>query len=148
MLSLAIIWRADRRLIIADWHFPIIVRSVVIVGDNMDGTSAPYYWKRALFDTNQGQPFKHGTTVTSGEQDGLPPSPKAPLALNRKARGGVTASLPEGYRSLKFFRYSATDRDISALKSDMYFRLQSASMVSLSPRSLCIPRSSSASIFR
>jgi hypothetical protein len=148
LLSSGIIWSANRCLIITNWHFPIIARSVVIVGDNMDGTSAPYYWKRALFDTNEGQPFKHGTTVTSGEQDGLPPTPKAPLALNKKARGGVTDHPPEGYRLLKFFRYSATDRVISALKSDMYFRLQSASMLSLSPRSLCIPRSSSGSIFR
>ena len=52
------------------------------------------------------------------------------------------------YRWLKFFKYSATDRVISALKSDIYLRLHSASMLSLSPRSLCIPRSSLASIFR
>ena len=34
--------------------FPIIVGSVVIVGDTMDGTSAPYYRKRALLDNNEG----------------------------------------------------------------------------------------------
>src|SRR5664280_2326627 len=56
------------------------------------------------------------------------------------AFAGVTDHSLQCYRSLKFFRYSATDRVISALKSDMYLRLQSASMVSLSPRSLCIPR--------